>query len=136
MRTIRRLALVAVTLFVFCGCGKSDGKPNFVTHEDLPDNMKKVYLFVRDNTTKQQIAGASITFMNKKGQALFEGTSKPDKPWDFMGTRTKNIDFMIHGTSVEIKKDGYQDFKMNFEDIPSVEKAKNSFEVYAALQKK
>jgi hypothetical protein len=65
-----------------------------------------------------------------------EGTSKPDKPWDYMGTRSKSMDFMIHGTSVEIEKGGYLDFKMNFEDIPSVEKAKNSFEVYATLQKK
>ena len=107
-----------------------------MTHEDLPDNMKKVYLFVRDNTTKQQLAGASITFRNEKGQALFEATSKPDKPWDFMGARSQSIDFVIHGLSVEIKKDGYLDFKMNFEDIPSVEKARNSFEVYATLQKK
>ena len=136
MKIIHRLAILAITAFVLCNCGKSGVKPDFVTHEDLPENMKKVYLFVRDQTTKQQISGASIKFKNEKGLVLFEGTSKPDKPWDYMGTRSKSMDFMIHGTSVEIEKDGYLNFKMNFEDIPSVEKAKNSFEVYATLQKK
>ena len=136
MKIIHRLAIVAVTAFILCNCGKSDVKPDFVTHEDLPANMKKVYLFVRDTTTRQQIAGASIKFKTKNGLVLFEGTSKPDKPWDYMGTGYKSSDFMINGTSVEIEKDGYLDFKMNFEDIPSVEKAKNSFEVYATLQKK
>lgn len=97
--------------------------------------MEKIYFFVRDETTKKQIAGADIKFLNSKGQAVFEGTSKPDKPWDYAGIGAIKGGFTIHDTSVEIKKAGYADFKMDFKDIPCVEKAKNSFEVYATLRK-
>jgi hypothetical protein len=131
MKQFKRFIIAFVAALFMSSCGE----PDFVQHEDLPPNMKKVYLFVRDSDTKKQIEGAEIKFLNAQGQAIFEATSKPDKPWDFFGTRTKDIDFMIHGKLVEIKKNGYADFSMNFEDIPSVEKAKNSFEVYATLQK-
>lgn len=130
MKTIHRLALVT-SLILLSSCGK----PEFVHHEDLPPNMEKIYFFVRDETSKKQIAGADIKFMNSKGQAVYEGTSKLDKPWDYSGIGAIDSGFTIHDTSVEIKKIGYADFKMDFKDIPSVEKAKNSFEVFATLKK-
>jgi hypothetical protein len=130
MKNFYGLALVALS-FLTSSCGK----PEFVHHEDLPPNMEKIYFFVRDEATKKQIAGADIKFMNSYGQAVFEGTSKPDKPWDYSGIGAIGSGFTIHDTSVEIKKAGYADFKMDFKDIPTVEKAKNSFEVYATLRK-
>lgn len=131
MTRIHILALVLFATILTVSCDK----PQFVHHEDLPPNMEKIYFFVRDETTKQQIAGADIKFLNSRGQAVYEGISKPDKPWDYIGAGAIDSGFTIHDTSVEIKKAGYADFKMDFGDIPSVEKAKNSYEVYATLKK-
>jgi hypothetical protein len=132
MTLTHRLALISSAIIFLGSCGK----PDFVHHEDLPPTMEKIYFFVRDDSTKNQISGAEIKFLNSFGEAVYEGISKPDKPWDYVGVGDIDDGFTIHDTSVEIKKAGYIDFKMDFKDIPSVEKAKNSFEVYATLKKR
>src|SRR6478672_11077604 len=124
--------LLSTAFALSSGCKK---EPAFVHHEDLPPNMEKIYFFVQDEITKKQIAGADIQFLNSFGQAVFEGRSKADKPWDYAGVGAINSGFTIHDTTVEIKKAGYTDFKMAFKEIPCVGKAKGSFEVYATLQK-
>ena len=132
MKSLTLKPLLGAIFLLLFGC---ENEPPFVNHEDLPDNMMRVYLYVRDADTKDQISGAEIKFLTPKGLAMFEATSKPDKPWDFMGTRTPSIDFQIHGKTVEVTKEGYESFSSPYEDLPSVEQASNSFDVYVDLQK-